>query len=231
MESESGFDLDASVNGWRRSLEQQRGLTSDRIRELVQHLVESMERLQERGLTAEESFWIARRRLGSPETLAEEFIKADPAAVWRERLMWMILGLFVFRLWGSFLSPFMLLVFSWRAPGGVLGFIVTNVVCSVLALAPLFLGLLLIRRSCNRRFEPLERLLGDRRRALIAAVSIAGGIWVISAVVVAVYPDTRSAFPNSWVRLANEGISSLSNVSLGVIVYWLLPARSSKKAA
>jgi len=231
METESGFDLDAAVNGWRRSLEQQRGLTSDRIRELVQHLEESMERLRERGLTAEESFWIAHRRLGSPEALAEEFIKADPTAVWRERLVWMILGLMLFQLWGVFLGPFLSLASFWIRDAGAWGRITFVLACQLFALAPLVPVLLMIRGRYTARLDVLDRLLHDRRRALVAFMSLAFGIWPLLALFHVLALRFTPTFPRGVYSVAGYGINCVTIAVYYGIVYLMLPARASKKAA
>jgi len=62
--------------------------------------------LQTCGLNNEESFWLARRRLGEPQLLRQEFEKADPASVWRERVFWMCIALVTIHLWGIFLNQF-----------------------------------------------------------------------------------------------------------------------------
>jgi hypothetical protein len=59
-------------------------------------LRDTIAELQQRGLNEEESFWLARRRVGQPQQLGEEFAKADPAKVWRERVFWMAAGCFAF---------------------------------------------------------------------------------------------------------------------------------------
>ncbi len=96
MENQTRFDLNAAVENWRQELAAQPPLTPDNRRELETHLRDSLAELKARGLSDEESFWLARRRVGQPQKLAEEFAKSDPAKVWRERIFWMALGIIVF---------------------------------------------------------------------------------------------------------------------------------------
>ena len=50
--------------------------------------------LQRRGLNDEESFWLARRRTGQPNEISEEFAKADPAKIYRERVLWIAVAFY-----------------------------------------------------------------------------------------------------------------------------------------
>ena len=79
METRTRFDLSGAIEGWRKQLAAQPGLTADNRRELEAHLQDSIATLRQSGLTEEESFWLACRRAGQPQQLAEEFVKADPA--------------------------------------------------------------------------------------------------------------------------------------------------------
>ena len=92
MENQTRFDLNAAIENWRNELAAQPNLASDDRRELETHLRDSIAEFRQRGLNEEESFWLARRRVGQPPQLGEEFVKANPAAVWRERVFWMVLA-------------------------------------------------------------------------------------------------------------------------------------------
>ena len=95
MENQTRFDLNAAIENWRQELAAQPNFASDDRRELEAHLRDAVAGFQQRGLNDEESFWLARRRVGQPKQLAEEFAKADPAQVWRERVFWMWLAVFL----------------------------------------------------------------------------------------------------------------------------------------
>jgi hypothetical protein len=99
METQTRFDLNAAIESWQQELVTQSNLTADVRRELETHLRDSIAELRQRGLNDEESFWLARRRVGQPPQLGEEFVKADPAKVWRERAFWIVLMLSIIEFW------------------------------------------------------------------------------------------------------------------------------------
>jgi hypothetical protein len=101
MENQTRYDLNAAVENWRNELAAQPNFASDDRRELETHLRDAIAGFQQRGLNDEESFWLARRRVGQPQQLCEEFMKTDPAKVWRERAFWIVLVLAAFQLWNN----------------------------------------------------------------------------------------------------------------------------------
>ncbi len=112
MENQTRFDLTAAIENWRTELAAQANLTTEVRRELETHLHDAIAGFQKRGLNEEESFWLARRRVGKPQQLGEEFVKANPEIVWRERFFWMaisLVGSYVFMTWKDLLA-------SWLNP-------------------------------------------------------------------------------------------------------------------
>ena len=95
MENQTRFDLNAAIGGWGQALAVQSGLSPDDRRELETHLRDAIAGFQQHGLNDEESFWLACRRVGQLQQLGDEFAKADPTKVWRERAFWMVLVLFL----------------------------------------------------------------------------------------------------------------------------------------
>src|SRR5580692_2085773 len=109
MATQTCFDLNAALENWRNELNEQPQLTPDNRRELEKHLADSMAELRQRGLNEEESFWLARRRIGQPQQVAEEFEKVEPGKIWRERVLWMavaLVGSYVFTTWNQLLESF-----------------------------------------------------------------------------------------------------------------------------
>ncbi|HEY5297573.1 MAG TPA: permease prefix domain 1-containing protein [Verrucomicrobiae bacterium] len=104
MENQTRFDLNAAVENWRNELAVQPNLASDDRRELETHLRDAIAGFQQRDLNDEESFWLARKRVGQPQRLVEEFVKANPATVWRERIFWAAIILLIIRLWSGISS-------------------------------------------------------------------------------------------------------------------------------
>jgi hypothetical protein len=99
MENQTRYDLNAAVENWRNELAAQPNLASGDRRELETHLRDAIAGFQQRGLNDEESFWLARKRVGQPQPLGEEFVKANPVAIWRARAFWMVLAFLVVSLW------------------------------------------------------------------------------------------------------------------------------------
>lgn len=110
MENQTRFDLNAAVENWRNELAAQPNLASDDRRELETHLRDAIAGFQQRGLNDEESFWLARRRVGQAQQLGEEFVKADPAKVWRERVFWVAIALLMLQIWSSINFYFMAMI-------------------------------------------------------------------------------------------------------------------------
>src|SRR5690349_18129012 len=104
METQTRFDLNAAILNWQDELVAQPGLTLEVRRELETHLRDTIRELQQRGLNNEESFWLARRRTGTPQQLGEEFAKEDSTRAWRDRILWIAVGLLFFNYWGAFVS-------------------------------------------------------------------------------------------------------------------------------
>ncbi|MHA3772089.1 hypothetical protein ACXR0O_11180 [Verrucomicrobiota bacterium sgz303538] len=85
------FDLEASVAAWRARFRAHEVISDAQIDELESHLRDSIADLNQSGLTHEESFLLARHRLGC-ESVAEEMEKADPTRLWATRAKWMFIG-------------------------------------------------------------------------------------------------------------------------------------------
>jgi len=99
MRPKSCYDLNAAIGHWQSELAAQPNLTEEVRRELEAHLRDAIAGFQQRGLNDEESFWLACKRVGQPAHLGEEFVKADPAAVWRERVFWMAVAVLTTNFW------------------------------------------------------------------------------------------------------------------------------------
>jgi hypothetical protein len=80
------------IQDWTNRFAAQEGVTREQARELGGHLQDSFEKLQSLGLSKTESWWLARRRVGSVEDLAEEMRLENPTAHWRERVVWILFG-------------------------------------------------------------------------------------------------------------------------------------------
>jgi hypothetical protein len=99
METPPRFDLSQAIATWREELLQRPGFTLADVQELEGHLRETLGELQEQGHDLPNAFALASQRLGKPGEIACEFFRADPGKVWRLRLWWMVLGVFVYWVW------------------------------------------------------------------------------------------------------------------------------------
>lgn len=73
METAIEFDLNVALRLWREQLSQSPQFRAENLDELESHLRDSMASLQTKGLSAEESFLIGARRVGSAAALEREF--------------------------------------------------------------------------------------------------------------------------------------------------------------
>ena len=106
MERRNEFDLNKSLKHWRNELRSQRSFTEENIEELQSHLMDQLDALKENGLSEEEAFLIACRRLGNAPELAGDFRKINMSMVWKERICLMVTGLAGYLFINSFLSIF-----------------------------------------------------------------------------------------------------------------------------
>ena len=77
MENPSEFDLNTALRCWLEALAQSPHFRKENVAELESHLRDSVAQLQGTGLSLEESFFIATRRVGSPQKLEGEFAKVN----------------------------------------------------------------------------------------------------------------------------------------------------------
>ena len=146
------FDLNEEILKWRNSLAKSDPLDESAVVELESHLREEIESLASLNLSEEESFWLARRRLGSAGDLSGEFAKINRSAVLRVRLFWMAAGILAYMLAiqsgvaASKLSVFFAGLGGLRGSG--LGLVAVVSEMLVLGLI-LYLSYRISRRMCN----------------------------------------------------------------------------------
>jgi hypothetical protein len=190
MENQTRFDLNAAVENWRNELAAQPNLASDDRRELETHLRDAIAGFQQRGLNDEESFWLARKRVGQPQQIGEEFVKADPAKVWRERAFW---GMLVLFLSSILISVIRVMAFNLQIVRTPLESdslqmtqeIARDVVISSPILIPLVIAMLVRSEKIVHRLSKLTRLIENRLRLTIGVfgiIAIAAAFVVVAAI-------------------------------------------------
>ena len=106
METTTPFDLKLAIQRWRENLGQSPDFRSENLAELESHLRDSTLALKKCGLSDEEAFVIAVKRIGRSNSLAAEFAKINGPTIWLERILWMLIGAQVCMIVAAFYSVF-----------------------------------------------------------------------------------------------------------------------------
>ncbi|MFO1499287.1 MAG: permease prefix domain 1-containing protein [Verrucomicrobiota bacterium] len=96
MEDRPAFNLSRQLERWREALRNCPAITHQDVEELEGHLRDTTAALARTGLSEEEAFVVASHRIGQPSALDLEYACARPATAWKERALWMILGVVAF---------------------------------------------------------------------------------------------------------------------------------------
>jgi hypothetical protein len=238
MENKTRFDLNTALENWRQELVAQPALTPDDRRELETHLCDVLAELKARGVSDEEAFHLARRRLGHPQKLAEEFTQANPAQVWRERIFWGWLVFFLYETWsGAATSVSFAFVrkFDWLQHQHQFNGVAVNdliLPCGYMLIGlgvPVILVMSLATGKWVPQFSKLKLWLENRRRLLMVIV----GCFVISntcrMVAAGLFPsnihwstpDMRTA-----VFINNLLILNLHSIITASLLLWLQPRKT-----
>jgi hypothetical protein len=220
MEPQTRFDLTQAIAQWRKGISARPEVSAEDIRELESHLTEGFAGFREMGLTSEDAFWLARRKLGPGDRISAEFHKLDPERVWRQRAFWMVLGIAVSSLWGqvSGLVAYLVMIMAVSKVGPeylTYASTVTNVATSGLfAVAIVVLSRGSLLAALADRFKPRFPLLL--------------GLWLVlqsgplAAVAFYTFVDFRGLPRPYWPSL----ISWAAGVMVATtIIYSLMPAR------
>jgi hypothetical protein len=231
MENQTRYDLNATIENWRRELAAQAGLTPDVRRELETHLRDAIAGFQQRGLNDEDSFWLARRRVGQPQQLGEEFVKADPVKVWRERMFWMCFAVFLTAIFGRIREGLVFGLLPLSPPGrfGGVGWLTSWILGISWILTPfvvVLIALLMRSEKTIRQFSKFRPLLENRLRlafTTFVCIAISSTIGVVSQKMYA----TRMGSPAMliWQIVITDCFYPLC---FALLVIWLVPAQNRK---
>lgn len=86
------FQLEKSLEDWKRNLNSSNSLTQPDIDELESHLLDEIDDLKQKNLTDEESFYVACSRIGSSDLLSNEFSKVNANYIWLKKILWLLSG-------------------------------------------------------------------------------------------------------------------------------------------
>jgi hypothetical protein len=231
MENQTCFDLNAAMENWRQELAAQAGLTVEVRRELETHLRDAIAGFQQRGLNDEESFWLARRRVGQPQLLGEEFVKADPAAVWRERVFWMAAGVLAALFLFATTTPLITIIgYCFPSVGKIVGEPTLHLMLWVLQMYGI--TFLIARGNMNLQSSLLASFIKDRFRFAIMTISVLLIAKTFCATIMLwAYVASRNVYFNGgpFAFVGNYVFVSLVEELVPVaILIWLLPTQNRK---
>ena len=246
METQTRYDLNAAVAGWQQELAEQAHLTDEIRRELETHLDDAIAGYRQRGLSDEESFWLARRRVGQPELLAAEFKKDNITSVWRERIFWMAVAFLAFDLWMKVVSSIQNRIFggfqglySYRL-GGMLPewvqFYLPNWLRGILGEPALFPTLLHLLDWTPVVFMAVALAKGRLQRGhLLGNVIfqsrlhfVITGLVLLAMVAVSRWVSVGQNFHNASSMLIDMTSFLPWNLSLIALIAWLMPVSNQR---
>jgi len=101
MGGETMFDLKVQLEKWRLQLASNEAYQESDIDELETHLMEEVDNLKTKDLSEEEAFLLASNRVGSTDTLNQEFKKINSKYIWKKRILWFLGGYLFFTIFRS----------------------------------------------------------------------------------------------------------------------------------
>jgi len=224
MENQTRFSLNAAIENWRNELAAQPNLASEDRRELETHLRDAITGFQQRGLSDEESFWLARHRVGQPQQLGEEFVKADPVKIWRERVFWMWLAVFLSNTLGSLAHSmaFAMMPFNFQTESFVkTRQLMEMTVIMVSILTPLIIAILLARGRLISQFSRLMVLLEGRRRLAWAALGCVALSFAFRIASTMIFNSRLPAHMN--MPIGDYLMPTIYSVVIALLLVWLMP--------
>jgi len=245
MENQTPFDLDSAIADFQKELVARADLNPTMQSGMETELRDSLVGLQKLGLNKEESFWLARRRLGQTQWVA----KLNQEQVWRERTLWIVIGLLAVNLWAAFLNQFVAfnhesmrqqMYYSLEGvlPGWLLnylpGWVTENGAYESLVfvvqlghlLPVLMLAVLIARGGLKYAGRALSFILKSRVRFLIA-MSI---VFAIVHSIDLFYSDIVGLFYSERIRVFSLLFQFLWAFSLIALATWLIPSKKESTA-
>jgi len=221
MENSTPFNLNQSIQRWRDTLAQSAAFRPDDLDQLETHLRDSIATHQARGLSLQDAFYVAKGRLGANDELTSEFAKINPARIWQDRVLWMLIGFLLIKFVGALASILsnltLLFIHSMTTNAHLLGTI--SAVASFGAYMALLLGIW--------RLGTVRPGLSSRLLAWMQNHPILVAIGMLSLGPIASLPTTltlRTMPPSTFavVSFYSAVQSMLLHIVLPVIFAWLL---------
>jgi hypothetical protein len=227
METTTPFDLNRAIQHWREDLAQSPAFHSDNLNELESHLRDSIAALRTRGLSADEAFIVATRRIGKGGLLEAEFAKVNAQTMWLDRILWMLIGV---QVWGFISGAIGLLaqnalLFGLRGAGydfKMQGVVVTVTLIALLNLAGFAGSLALCWWLFCRNGQRLGLWLGRLLRGRATWALTFGALYLLSLSITLIRWGTQSLVVTSLGKEQVGGFHYSMGVS-NVITFLITP--------
>jgi len=95
MEHKTDFELISALENWKLQFVQNENFSADDISELESHLRDEITELKDLGLSEEESFLIAQKRMGSIAEITPEFTKVNAKEYFKNKILTAIKGILI----------------------------------------------------------------------------------------------------------------------------------------
>ena len=219
------FDLNEQMQSWRERLRAAETMRPADVDELEQHVHDAIAALTAKGLSEEEAFAVAIRRVGEPGPLVSEFRKVNGNHVWAQRAFWMIVGFLGFQIAGMVINAVAALgqIVVTYAGGGSVGIVTASVAASVACWLAIAVG---VSRTYDAdQKSPVAKLLSKPRWLLVAAAALvallAKAIQLVAQMIVVTHLSH-----DDYAQSATWG--ALSSPVLCVLLFALLLATASR---
>lgn len=176
MERKTKFNLETSVNQWRKELKNSLQFTEENLLELESHMWDEISRLQDLKLTDEEAFVLAKHQLGANDELVTEYGKVNHKLYFVNRLNPYLKGMLLFIALSTFIERFHVsgyLTMKILNIGSVMSAVYSNAI--ILVFVGSILGIFYrLYKNSNSKFN---KLMSYPSLLLIWAIFFVGTHW------------------------------------------------------
>ena len=226
------FNVDEQIRQWRRELNNAEVCHASDLEELEIHLRDEIKNLGDKGLSNEEAFVVASRRLGDRGSLTHEFAKVNAHALLARRILWICVGVLA-----AMLIPRMAATITHAAALGALTWGMTQqglyILLPTIQTVSLVTGALaviyLVKRHCDDSTPPPWRFSPKKKASFFAAlVGISLAILLSPPLLTAVTARYFGVHDLGRVAMANMYVNALAPAIISLIVIgWLFKSLPS----
>ena len=170
------FNVDEQIRQWRRELNNAEVCHASDLEELEIHLRDEIKNLGDKGLSNEEAFVVASRRLGDKGSLTREFAKVNSQTLFIRRMLWICVGVLA-----SLLIPKLCATVAHVTALGAIVWGMTqfslNILIPVIQIVTLIISFLtviyVVRRHCDPSTPPIWRIPQNKKTSLFVMVALA----------------------------------------------------------